>query len=58
MNSVGTPSNGLVGYWSFDANDAHDDSGLGNTGTLIGGVLFGAGKALTGALFNDNDSYI
>ena len=43
------PTNGLVGYWPFN-NNANDESGNGNNGTLMNGVL------LTTDRFNNSNS--
>lgn len=56
------PTTGLVGYWSFDEGSgtiAHDSSGIGNDGTLLGGVTWttetksGTGYALNFDGIND-----
>ena len=59
-----TYTSGLIGYWDMDdgagAGVAHDSSGNGLTGSLIGGVSFapGQGKQGTGAASFNGSSYI
>ena len=38
--SAEVPAKGLVGHWSFDAGDAADGSGRGNSGRVQGGATF------------------
>ncbi len=47
-------TSGLVGYWSFDAGTAKDDSGNGNNGVLVGNPQSVAGKAGNGKAFDFN----
>jgi hypothetical protein len=61
INITGSASADLVAHWKFDegsGNVAHDTSGNGNDGTLIGNPQWVAGK-IGGALeFNGTDSII
>ena len=50
---LGATTNGLVGYWNFDegtGTTAGDSSGRGNTGTLVNGPTWVAGKVGSGAV--------
>ena len=52
---------GLVGLWSFDegiGNKAYDSSGYGNTGTLIKGPQWMAGKFGSALSFDGGDDYV
>jgi hypothetical protein len=56
-------TDGLVGYWSFDAKDmagvtAYDRSGQGNNGTLTNGPARAAGKLGQALEFDGNDDYV
>jgi hypothetical protein len=48
------PTAGLVGYWSFDDGTASDNSGNGNSGTLVNGPAVVAGKSGQALNFNGN----
>jgi hypothetical protein len=49
------PSSGLVGYWPLEGGPSvPDQSGNGNTGTVTGGVTFGAGKIGNAGTFATN----
>ena len=47
-------TNGLVGCYSFDANNAQDGSGNGNHGTAAAGVSYVAGKVGQAAKFTNS----
>jgi hypothetical protein len=53
------PTNGLVGYWSFNGN-SNDQSGIGNNGTVTGAVLTSDrfGNVNSAYSFNGLNSYI
>lgn len=51
-------TNGLVGYRTFDGNNANDKSGNGYTGTLTGNIYFTGGKLGRTAVFDGNGDYI
>ena len=47
INTIGPSSSGLIGHWTFDGGNAHDVSGNGNDGVIIGsaptnGIFSGA----------------
>ena len=48
----------LIAYYTFDANNALDDTLNGFTGTPQNGVVFGAGKIGNAAQFDGVDDYI
>lgn len=49
---------GMVSYWSFDASTGRDDSGNGNTGSVLNGVAFATGQRGKMAVFDGSDDYI
>jgi hypothetical protein len=53
------PTNGLVGYWSFNGN-SNDQSGIGNNGTVTGAVLTSDrfGNVNSAYSFNGLNNYI
>lgn len=53
------PTNGLVGYWPFNGN-ANDESGNGNNGTVISGLLSNdrLGNANSSYYLNGQNDYI
>lgn len=53
-----TVTNGLIARYSFDASTGTDDSGNGNTGSVLNGVIFSGGKIATGAVFDGNDDKV
>jgi len=48
------PLDGLLGYYSFDACDANDDSGGGTNGIIVGNAACGCGAQSNGFLFDGN----
>ncbi len=60
FSSVAVPS-GTIGYWKFDENtgiSAIDSSGNGNTGTLVNGPLWVAGKHNSALSFDGINDYV
>jgi YD repeat-containing protein len=56
-----TITTGLVGYWAFDAGSgttAVDSSGNGNTGTLVNGPTWSAGRLNQGLSFDGLSAYV
>ncbi|PJE64483.1 MAG: hypothetical protein COU90_03515, partial [Candidatus Ryanbacteria bacterium CG10_big_fil_rev_8_21_14_0_10_43_42] len=54
-------TSGLVGHWTFDEGSgtvAGDSSGLGNTGTLTNGPVWGVGKVGGALSFDGSNDYI
>jgi len=49
---------GLRGYRSFDTSTGTDDSGNGNTGSVLNGVIFSGGKVGKAAQFDGVNDYI
>ena len=49
------PSNGLVGWWPFNAN-ATDESGNGNNGTVNGATLTSDRFGITNSAYDFNGS--
>jgi len=49
---------GLVARYSFDTSTGTDDSGNGNTGSVLGGTSFDVGKVGTAANFDGTDDHI
>ncbi|MBI2591682.1 MAG: hypothetical protein HYW34_03330 [Candidatus Brennerbacteria bacterium] len=59
--SFGGPFSGLVGYWKFDDGSgitALDSSGVGNTGTVVNGPVWTAGKSAGALDFDGVDDYV
>lgn len=54
------PTDGLVGYWSFDNGDARDESGNGNNGSVFGRIDYVDGvKGKAAKLYGEgNGNYI
>ncbi len=50
------PTDGLVGYYSFDACDATEESGQATDGIIIGNAQCGCGVSGNGLLFDGNTS--
>lgn len=50
------PTDGLVGYYSFDACDATEETGLGTDGIIIGNATCGCGVSGNGLEFDGNTS--
>ena len=49
---------GLVAYYSFDTGTGTDDSGYGNTGSVLNGITFATGKVGKAARFDGINDYI
>lgn len=50
------PVDGLIAYYSFDACDATEDTGLGGNGIIVGNATCGCGASLNGLKFDGNTS--
>jgi gliding motility-associated-like protein len=50
------PTDGLIAYYSFDACDATEDTGLGGNGIIIGNATCGCGVSGSGLRFDGNTS--
>ncbi len=50
------PTDGLVGYYSFDACDATEESGQGTDGIIVGNATCGCGVSGSGLQFDGNTS--
>ncbi len=50
------PTDGLVGYYSFDACDATEETGLGTDGLIIGNATCGCGVSGNGLQFDGSTS--
>ncbi len=49
---------GLIGYWSFDAGTAIDDSGNGNNGVIVGAIPEPGHDGAGGLLFDGSANYV
>ena len=50
------PQDGLIAYYSFDACDAKEETGLGSDGIIMGNAACGCGVSGSGLLFDGNTS--
>ncbi len=56
LSLAAQPTDGLIAYYSFDACDATEDSGVGGNGIIIGNASCGCGVSGNGLKFDGNTS--